>query len=79
MTWVPGNKWYIATDCGRYTVGGDKRQNGEIRYSAWRCVKPSPKGHPFNPPISLGMQFETADAAKQACVDDAAVTEQVAA
>lgn len=77
MNWLPGDKWYIASDCGLYTVTGDVRSDGKIRYGAWRRVKKSPAGHPFNPPICLGLQFETSDAAKQACVEDS--TQAVAA
>jgi len=72
MNWVRGDKWYIASDCGRYTVTGDTRSDGRVRYGAWRRVRKASVGHPFNPPICLGLQFETSDAAKQACIDDAA-------
>jgi hypothetical protein len=70
MIWLRGDEHYIASACGKYTVTRDVRAGGEIRYSAWRRVKAAPPGQSFNPPVSLGMQFKTADAAKQACVDD---------
>jgi hypothetical protein len=78
MIWLRGDEHYIESACKKYTVTRDKRASGEIRYSAWRRVKAAPAGQPFNPPVSLGMQFKTSDEAKQACVEDS-MQKQVAA
>lgn len=69
MIWLRGDDHYIKSACGHYTIARGLI-NGRMRYEAWRRVKESEAGQPFNPPICLGAQFENAGAAKQACHTD---------